>query len=238
MSSPEGTSSTSWTALRDAIPVFDGTNAAITQKWLDGTEALFAPYPRHLGFRAAAARAKLAGAAATVMADYIEHDWLEFKVRLLRRFDPKVAGVAIQLEISSNIRYVGGSFMTAVDRAITDFEFLGSAFAVSILRGLALRVPGLVLSSIRFSPANDFMATITVFREMAMEAQMRADPCSRWATEADSMALAVTTGHGKAVEATPTEGPRSTPSKGAKRRARAKDKLHALQAQLDNNPGF
>ena len=40
MSPNEGTA---WTALRDAIPVFNGTNPAITKEWIDEVEGLFAP---------------------------------------------------------------------------------------------------------------------------------------------------------------------------------------------------
>src|SRR5689334_20284949 len=170
MFSSEGASSTSWTSLRDAISIFDGSNAAITQKWLEVIEGLFAPFPHHEGFRAAAARAKLSGQAAAVMANYIQLDWLEFKEHLLRHFDPKDARVATQLEIVNGTRYVGGSFMAALDRAVADYEFLDKAYAVSILSALARRVPESVLDNLRFSPGDEFTATIAVFRETAKKA--------------------------------------------------------------------
>src|SRR6516162_2247970 len=53
-----------WTALRDAIPVFDGTDPTSTQEWIELVETTFASFPHHLGFCTAAARARLAGAAA------------------------------------------------------------------------------------------------------------------------------------------------------------------------------
>jgi hypothetical protein len=240
MSSPEGASSASWTTLRDAIPVFDGTNSAITQKWLDDIEAVFASHPHHLGFRTAAARAKLSGAAAAVMADYIGRDWPEFKVRLLRRFDPEHARVAIQLELSCNHRYVSGSFMAALDKAVADFQFLGPAFAVSILRCLALRVPCAILDSIGYSPADDFYATIALFRETAKKAQLRADRHSAWATTSETMALTATAGPRDVTKAKPVKTT-SDKTKAMRRRTRLKDRLdrseeqvRALTAQLQN----
>ena len=56
--------------LRDAIPVFSGTNAAITQKWLDAIEKVTKPHPKYHEYRVYAARAKLSGAAAAKMEDY------------------------------------------------------------------------------------------------------------------------------------------------------------------------
>jgi hypothetical protein len=228
MSPNEGTA---WTALRDAIPVFNGTNPAITKEWTDEVEALFAPFPHHLVFRAAAARAKLAGAAAEMMADYIKSDWSEFKKRLLDRFNPDDARVAVQLEITGGTRYVSGSFLAALDRAVADFTFLGPALGATILSCLALRVPGLVLDSIRFSPADDFLATIAMLRESAKKAQLRTDRHSGWAHASDSVALRTTMGD-KAVKAKPIEGPRPTQSKSARRRAREKAELAEAKEQV------
>ena len=111
-SPPEGTTSPSWTALREAIPGFDGSDPTMTQEWLGLVEDLFAPYPHHAGFLVAAARAKLSGAAATVMAKYLQLDWSVFKERLLCHFDPVVARAAVQLEIMKGTRYDGGTFTT------------------------------------------------------------------------------------------------------------------------------
>ena len=43
----------------------------MTQEWLGLVEDLFAPYPHHAVFLVAAARAKLSGAAAAKMEDYV-----------------------------------------------------------------------------------------------------------------------------------------------------------------------
>jgi hypothetical protein len=237
--------------LRHSIPVFDGSNPALTDKWLKGIESLFAGSPQHHAFRAAAARAKLSDVAAVAMADYIEHDWAEFKLRLLRRFNPEHARVAIELEIMSSTRYVSGSFLTALDRAVADFEFLGPAFPTCILRCLAFRVPASILASIKYSPADDFLTTIEALREMAAKAQLRADRASAWAIASDPMALAVKTRQPKTAEpvrikteseeAKPIEEPRSTQSKSAKRQARYKARLakpkeqpHALTGQMQD----
>ena len=232
-----------WTALRDAIPVFDGTDPTSTQEWIELVETTFASFPHHLGFCTAAARARLAGAAAELMARYFKNDWSGFKARLLDRFNPVDARVAVQLEIMSGTRYVSGTVFAALDRAVADFELLGTTFAASILSCLARRVPAPVLVSIRFSPADDFLATIATLRESAKKAQLRADRLSGWALASDSVALGTTTGdkavEAKPVKAKPAEEPRPTQSKSARRRARVKaeraedkEQIRALATQL------
>jgi hypothetical protein len=235
--------------LRDAIPVFNGTNPASTQEWVDEVEEIFAPFPQHLAFRTAAARARLAGAAAEGMADYMKRDWSEFKALLLCRFNPDDARVAVKLEIMSGTRYVGGSFMAALDRAVADFKFLGVTFAVSILSCIGRRVPEPVLISIQFSPADDFLPTIAKLRETAKKTQLRADRSSGWAVASDSVALAATTTRGKLVEpkaikakhvdvkstkAEAVEEPRATRSKSAKRRAQVKTRLAVAEEQAQD----
>jgi len=236
--------------LRDAIPVFSGANAAITQKWLDAIEKVTKPHPKYHEYRVYAARAKLSGAAAAKMEDYVGQSWEEFKASLLSHFDPKVARTAIKLELRNNTRYVSGSFMTALDRAVADYELLGAAYAAGILDSLVMRVPESVLDAIDFSSDEDFGPTIAKLREKATKAQMRASQRPGWASEAVPMALAVTTGHSKDVEARPrhakpaeeprnakpTEVARPAQSKNARRRARAKatyeERLHALEVRL------
>jgi hypothetical protein len=107
-----------------------------------------------------------------------------------------------------------------------------------------------VLESIGFCSEGDFGPTIEKLRERATMAQMRASQRPGWASEAVPMALAVTTGHRKDVEARPrhaqpAEEPRNAQpavvsrpaqSKNARRRARAKattgERLHALEVRL------
>ena len=227
----------------------------MTQEWLGLVEDLFAPYPHHAGFLVAAARAKLSGAAATVMAKYLQLNWSVFKERLLCHFDPVVARAAVQLEIMKGTRYVSGTFLVALDQAVADCAMLGPALAVSILRGLARRVPDVELASIRFCPTNDFMPTIALLRETAKKAQVCANSRSGWAAESDHMALAVSDGQGNAVgarpqrtkpaeeprQARPSENSRPSQSKSARRRARVKAQLaktteenHVLKAQLQD----
>jgi hypothetical protein len=235
--------------LRDAIPVFTGDNAAITQKWLDAIEKVIKPHPKYHEHRVSAARAKLSGAAAAKMADYVGQDWEEFKASLLSHFNPRIACTAIKLELRDNTRYASGSFMTALDRAVTDHELLGAPFATSILDSLGTRVPEVVLESIGFISDGDFGPTIEKLRERATMAQMRVGQRPGWASEAVPMAMAVTTGHRKDVEAKPrhaqpaeeprnaqpAEGSRPAQSKNARRRARAKakndERLHAVEGR-------
>ena len=254
-SPPEGTTSPSWTALREAIPVFDGSDPTLTQVWLGLVESFFAPYPQHAGFLVAAARAKLSGAAAAVMAKYLKCTWPEFEERLLCHFDPVDARAAVQLEIMKGTRYAGGTFLVALDQAVADCAMLGPALAVSILRGLARRVPDVELTSIRFCPTDDFKTTIGLLRETAKKALVCANSRSGWAAESDHRAFAVSAGQGNVVEArpqraTPAEEPRQarpsensrpSQSKSARRRARAKAQLaksteetHVLEAQLQD----
>ena len=209
-SPPEGTTSPSWTALREVIPGFDGSDPTMTQEWLGLVEDLFAPYPHHAGFLVAAARAKLSGAAATVMAKYLQLNWSVFKERLLCHFDPVVARAAVQLEIMKGTRYDGGTFLVALDQAVADCEMLGPALAVSILNGLARRVPDVELASIRFCPTDDFMPTIALLRETAKKALVCANSRSGWAAESDHRAFAVPAGQGNVVEARPQ---RATPAR-------------------------
>lgn len=230
-----------WTALRDAIPVFDGADPTSTQEWIQLVETTFAPFPHYLGFCTAAARARLAGAAAELMARHLKNDWSGFKARLLDRFNPDDARVAVQLEIMSGTRYVSGTVFAALDRAVADFDLLGTTLGASILSCLARRVPEPVLVSIRYSPADDFLATIAMLRESAKKAQLRADRLSGWALASDSVALGTTTGDkaveakspkAKPVRAKPAEEPRPTQSKRARRRARERAELAEAKEQI------